>query len=113
MRPIAGREPVVHKDTMTRFIKVADDNGTCDFINLDHVVKVSCGVMRTKKGGGFNIESVTDSTVPATSPATESTVAVISLFTANGSGDIRFVDLREAIEWTQDNLGLAVPFDQL
>lgn len=98
---------------MTRFIKVADDNGSCDFINLDHVVKVSCGVVRTKKGGGFNIESVTDSTVPATSPVTESTVAVITLLTANGSGDVRFVDLREATKWAQENLGLAVPFDQL
>jgi hypothetical protein len=98
---------------MNRFIKVADDSGACDFINLDLVVKVSCSVVRTKKGGGFNIESITDSTVPASSPVTESTMAVITLLTASEGGEIRFSNLHDATEWAQENLGIAVPFDQL
>lgn len=98
---------------MTRFVKVADIEGTCDFIDLDKVTKVSCGVKRNKSGGGFNIASVTNSAVPAKTPATESVTAVISLATAGGIGEMHFSDLDEAARWADEHLGIAVPFDQL
>jgi hypothetical protein len=97
---------------MARFIKIADDAGSCDFLDLDHVTKVSCSVMRAKTGGGFDIRSVTDPTVKS-QPVSETVTAVISLATAGGIGEVRFTDLGEATQWAKDQLGIEVPFIQL
>lgn len=98
---------------MTHFIKVADTDGTCDFIDLDKVTKVACAMKREKTGGGFNIARVTDSTVPKTTPASESVTAVVMLSSAGGEGEMHFSDLNEAAVWAKENLGISVPFDQL
>ncbi|MGX4643471.1 hypothetical protein [Massilia sp. SYSU DXS3249] len=97
---------------MANFIKIADLEETCDFIDLDQVTKVSCTVRRHQTGGGLNIESFSDPSVPRSTPSRESVTAVIILHTSGGTGELRFSDLDEAAQWAQENLGIAVPFDQ-
>jgi hypothetical protein len=98
---------------MANFIKVADIEGTFDFIDLDQVTKVSCSVKRHQTGGGLNIESIVDPSVPTSAPRQESVTAVILLRTSGGLGELRFNDLDEAARWAKEHLGIAVPFAQL
>lgn len=98
---------------MTNFIKIADEQGSCDFLDLDKVTKVSCQVQRTTKGGGFDIRSVGNPEIPKNSPAVKTVTAVIILTTPGGSGEMRFSDLAEAEQWAKAHLGIEVPFDQL
>lgn len=98
---------------MARFIKVADTKSSCDFVNLDHVTEVWCNVVREKRGGGFDIRSVTDPSISPNTPAEESVTAVIELHTVSGKSEVRFMDLDEAGEWANEHLGIFVPFDQL
>lgn len=98
---------------MANFIKIADENDTCDFLNLDQVGKVTFEVRRSKSGGGFNLMSVTDPSLPKSIPAIEREMAVITLITPAGNGELRFDKFFEAENWARDNLGITVSFDQL
>lgn len=98
---------------MAHFIKVADTEGSCDFIDLDKVTKISCAVERTKTGGGFNIESIADATIPKTSPVCETVNFIITLSTAGGKAQMHFSDSNEAVRWAKDHFGVDVPFDQI
>jgi len=94
---------------MARFVKISDTDSTCDFINLDSVVKIQCSVKET--GGGIKINTVLSENGPQSSEKKK--IALITLITVNGSEVVQFPDFEQAKQWALDQLNITVPFDQL
>lgn len=91
---------------MNKFIEVLGGDGTWHFVNVAQITKVSCEVLKTTRGGGFEALSLLDSTIPATSPVKHLTFVTVHILTASSKGEVRFESESEADIWALTKLGI-------
>jgi hypothetical protein len=108
-----GRLPNSERNSMANFIKVADENKSVGFINLDLVTKVECVVSRIAASRGVDVASLIGDGEPTIVSNPERTTALIKLLTASGHGTVQFQSLDEAEKWAKDWLNINIPFNQL
>jgi len=100
--------PTDEAEQMIKFISVMNkgDDTWC-FINTDGIAKVTCKVTTTRTGGGFDIRSTVDPSLPKSTPVQEKTDFTITLHTASGDGEMIFDTEGEANTWAETNLGIS------
>lgn len=91
---------------MDKFIEIPGGDGTWHFINASQITKVSCEVFRMKLGGELGSLNLVHPNRPVPSRVQFNVTVTIRLFTANGTGDVKFNSEREADIWAHAELGI-------